>query len=142
RFFLALAATLPLNSRSSGVTRPHPEDSNMRAFLYMLAVAAGAVAIAVLPSGPEQAEGGKKAPAIRVRKNITSLNAKSPEIVAFKKAIEKMKELNTKDPADARGWAAQAKVHGTAAQGFLDCKHGSWQFFPWHRAYLFYFEEI
>ena len=48
---------------------------------------------------------------------------------------------------DPRGWGYQAAVHGrtgAAPVGVVwnECQHGSWHFLPWHRAYLYYFEEI
>jgi len=38
--------------------------------------------------------------------------------------------------SDRRNWQNQALIH----QNF--CPHGNWLFLPWHRAYLYYFEEI
>ena len=39
-------------------------------------------------------------------------------------------------PSDPRNWYRQALIH------VLDCPHGNWWFLPWHRGYLFHFEEI
>jgi hypothetical protein len=77
-------------------------------------------------------------PKIRTRKDIATLNAKSPEIIAFKKAVAAMKKLPAKD---GRNWMTQAHIHGTV-QSFGACQHGNWYFLPWHREYLYYFEEI
>jgi tyrosinase len=114
----------------------------MRPLCHAMLMSFCAGAVAIISSTADAPAEAKKAPQIRIRKNITSLNANSPEIIAFEKAISAMKMLSTTKPADGRGWAAQARVHGTFTDGFLDCKHSSWEFWPWHRAYLFYFEEI
>ena len=37
---------------------------------------------------------------------------------------------------DWSGWVSQAVIHERS------CPHGNWYFLPWHRAYLFAFEEI
>jgi len=39
-------------------------------------------------------------------------------------------------PSDPRNWYRQAFVH------LLDCPHGNWWFLPWHRGYIFHFEQI
>jgi tyrosinase len=77
------------------------------------------------------------------------LRTGSPEVDAdiatYRQAVTLMKGL----PAgDGRKWENQAGIHGTSAGGFNLCQHGSGGitqahlFFPWHRAYLFYFEKI
>ena len=43
---------------------------------------------------------------------------------------------------DPRSWNSQAGIHGTVNGGFNFCQHGTDHFFSWHRAYLFYFEQI
>jgi tyrosinase len=58
-------------------------------------------------------------------------------------AVGTMKE---REPADPTSWAYQAAIHGTKAPSPLalqrQCEHESWFFFPWHRIYLYYFEQI
>jgi tyrosinase len=78
-------------------------------------------------------------PKLRVRKSVAKLNANSPEIKALADAIQKMKALGGKD---RRGWEAQAAIHGTLQGGFKSCQHQNWFFLPWHRAYLYFFEDI
>ena len=51
----------------------------------------------------------------------------------YRHAVELMKALPASDP---RNWTKQAEIH----QNF--CPHGNWFFFPWHRVYLHYFEDI
>jgi hypothetical protein len=44
--------------------------------------------------------------------------------------------------SDKRNWKNQAEIHGAILGGFGVCRHSSWYFLPWHRAYLYCFEEI
>jgi tyrosinase len=74
-----------------------------------------------------------------VRRDISSLDASDPVLESFREAITAMKALPS---SNNRSWAKQAEIHGTIAGGFNFCTHGNWLFLPWHRAYLFYFEEI
>lgn len=75
-----------------------------------------------------------------VRRCIASLEASDPDDIlpTFADAVEEMRALDDSDP---RSWENQAEIHGDLG-GFNDCRHGDWLFLPWHRAYLFYFEEI
>ena len=76
----------------------------------------------------------------RIRYEANSKEA-VPHMVAYENAIEIMKKnpqiLNdNKELGNGLNWMRQAQIH-------LDhCPHGSWAFFPWHREYLFRFEEI
>lgn len=76
----------------------------------------------------------------RIRRSIASLQKSDPHniIPTFKRAVKKMKNLPSSDP---RNYQNQVAIHGTTA-GFTECEHGNWLFLPWHRLYLFYFEEI
>lgn len=51
----------------------------------------------------------------------------------YKDAVEKMLSLPL---SDSRNWYRQAAIH------MLDCPHGNWWFFNWHRPFLGYFEQI
>jgi hypothetical protein len=82
----------------------------------------------------------------RLRKNINDLTATSPEVVALNKAVKLMKENVLPDGTamaanDGRRWLNQSLIHGTPST-FTNCQHESWFFFPWHRIYLYHFEEI
>lgn len=57
----------------------------------------------------------------------------------YKDAVNAMRALPSSDP---RSWDAQSGIHGTVLGGFNFCEHGSDHFFSWHRAYLFFFEQI
>jgi tyrosinase len=67
------------------------------------------------------------------RRNISNLTANDPIIQAFKDGVQAMKNLPAGNP---RSWTSQAQIH------FDHCPHGNWWFLPWHRGYLWYFEEI
>lgn len=77
-------------------------------------------------------------PKVRTRKDVSRLNTNSPEIKAYRKAVDKMRQL---PDTNALSWRRQAFIHGRG-DNFGNCQHGSWYFHPWHRAYLHYFEEI
>jgi tyrosinase len=68
-----------------------------------------------------------------VRRNINSLAANDPILESFRTAVTAMKAL---PQTDRRNWQRQADIHNDF------CPHGNWLFLPWHRAYLWYFEEI
>lgn len=67
-----------------------------------------------------------------VRKDITS-SAAATDIATYAHAIDLMKALPM---SDGRNWTRQSQIHLNL------CRHASWLVLPWHRAYLFYFEEI
>jgi tyrosinase len=75
---------------------------------------------------------------IRRRVNPSSSDSMAA-LEIYKEAINLMKGLPNSDP---RSWSNQSAIHGTVSGGFNKCPHGSWFFLPWHRAYLFYFEQI
>lgn len=104
-----------------------------------LAATTGAAAGWTLVDANLLAWANQQAP--RVRRDVATLNSSSPEIQSMKIAVEKMKTGTGLGNNDRRRWAAQARIHGSR-QGFLKCQHRNWYFLPWHRAYLFFFEEI
>jgi tyrosinase len=68
-----------------------------------------------------------------VRKNIATLSPSDPIVTTYAAAIRAMQALPSTDP---RNWHRQAQIHNDF------CRHSSWLILPWHRAYLWYFEEI
>lgn len=68
-----------------------------------------------------------------MRRDITTLAPTDSVLETFRDAVRLMKALPATDP---RNWRKQAEIHQN------HCPHGNWLFLPWHRAYLFYFEEI
>lgn len=68
-----------------------------------------------------------------VRRNLADLSPGDPILTSYGTAIDAMKALPS---SDGRSWTSQAEIHNDA------CRHRSWLFFPWHRAYLRQFERI
>ena len=93
-----------------------------RVFLETTALAMGATALPFAPA--------------RAAAKYTRYNATSPQgqkaLASFAKGIEAMLKLPASDPAN---WFRNAFVH------FMDCPHGNWWFYVWHRAFLGYFEQ-
>jgi polyphenol oxidase len=74
----------------------------------------------------------------RVRKSAKDLTPQ--EVQRLQDAYAKLRALSA---TDARSWMAQANVHCYFCAGKdSDQIHGSWFFFPWHRAYLYFHERI
>ena len=71
-----------------------------------------------------------QAPAKYTRYNATSAQGQAM-VQSYAVAIEKMLAL---PPTDARNWFRNAFIHT------MDCPHGNWWFFAWHRGYLGWFE--
>ena len=49
---------------------------------------------------------------------------------------EAFKRLQDRGGADKRSYDYQARIHTN------QCPHGNWWFLPWHRTYLYYFEQL
>jgi polyphenol oxidase len=79
---------------------------------------------------------------IRPRRPASTLN--SSEITKLKDAYQAMRALDTSDPNDPRGFQRQANIHCWMCSegGSSLWVHGSWKFFAWHRAYLYFHERI
>ena len=83
--------------------------------------------------------------AATVRPNVKGLTAASPAIVSYKKGILAMQALPASNPLN---WNAWANIHGIGPAPpsgsnplWNTCQHGHWWFLPWHRMYLWYFEQ-
>jgi polyphenol oxidase len=75
---------------------------------------------------------------LRTRKSAQELSPAEQQKVHD--AYAKLRALPDTDP---RGWAGQASFHCQFCAGSdADQIHGSWWFFPWHRAYLYFHEKI
>jgi tyrosinase len=70
-----------------------------------------------------------------VRHDISSLGASDPIVVAYRTAVQKLRDADA-DPTKLVTWTKQAAIHKD------HCPHGNWLFLPWHRAYLLRFEAI
>src|SRR5262249_41261837 len=68
-----------------------------------------------------------------VRRSVTGRDADPAMLAAYKRAVRAMLQL---PPSDPRNWYRQAVVH------VIDCPHHNWWFLPWHRGYLYHFEQI
>jgi polyphenol oxidase len=75
------------------------------------------------------------------RKPISSLS--STELAQLRTAFARLRALPS---TDNRRWVIQADMHAMYCQAcnhdLVQSVHGSWIFFPWHRAFLYYFERI
>ncbi len=81
-----------------------------------------------------------------VRRDVYSLAGPwHPVLRAYALAIGVMRDLPESDPCSL---AYQAAVHGVfpapnPPDGFRNqCQHNCWYFLPWHRWYLYYFEQV
>jgi tyrosinase len=91
-------------------------------------------------------------PDVRVRKDIWELGDeqdpwRDPIVVAYARAVGAMKQLAQSEPTNPTNWVNQAAIHehhGGSVPGRLEdqCQHSCWFFFPWHRMYLYRFEQI
>src|SRR6202140_2115234 len=93
-----------------------------RQFLATAAIAAGTAALTYAPA--------------RAAAKYTRHNVASPEgqkmLASYARGVEAMLKL----PADhPQNWFRNAFIH------LMDCPHGNWWFYVWHRAYLGYFEQ-
>ncbi|MDQ4028325.1 MAG: tyrosinase family protein [Actinomycetota bacterium] len=83
---------------------------------------------------------------LRVRRDIWSLEGEKtwhPITRAYALAIA---EMQTRDPSDPTSWQYQSQIHGMPDGSQPDqfrgqCQHQSWFFLPWHRLYLYWFQQ-
>jgi hypothetical protein len=90
--------------------------------------------------------------AIRVRKDIWDLGDETdpwrdPAILGYARAVAAMQKVDTTDPSNGASWKNQAAIHerrSAKVPGRLEnqCQHATWYFLPWHRMYLYRFEQI
>jgi polyphenol oxidase len=75
------------------------------------------------------------------RRSLSSLS--STQVNQLRLAFAKLGALPS---TDNRTWVLQADMHAmycqTCNNGTVQSVHRSWNFFPWHRAFLYYFERI
>jgi tyrosinase len=76
----------------------------------------------------------RQAVPVRQRPNIAEMTA--PQIAELREAFAKLQEWT-----DDRGYQALAAVHGLPLKIYCDLAHGQPAFLPWHRAYLYRFEQ-
>ena len=102
-----------------------------RKFLGSAATALGA---SMLPLASASALAGGNATS-RATAKYRRYNVSSPQgqqmLASYARGIQAMLKMPADDP---RNWFRNAFVH------FLDCPHGNWWFYVWHRGYVGYFE--
>jgi len=73
------------------------------------------------------------------RRDVGGLDASSPIIQSYSKAVKAMQLLPATDP---RSWSYQAAIHGTyttpVQTAWNTCEHGSDHFWSWHRPSAYY----
>lgn len=106
-----------------------PDATTRRQFLATAGVAA-AGAVTATATG---ATLGLAQATPRVRRNVKNLDPAGPEITQLREAF---RVLEGRPSSNVLSWLTQANIHRNA------CAHANWWFFPWHRAYLFYFERV
>ena len=78
-----------------------------------------------------------------VRQDVWTLAPNDPVVTFYGDAVQAMKAKPAQDPTS---WDYQAAIHGTHAPQppplSNECRHQSWFFVSWHRAYLYYFERL
>ncbi|KAL2520149.1 Polyphenol oxidase I [Forsythia ovata] len=86
-----------------------------------------------------------------LRKMPTAHRATKEQVTKYEKAIQVMRDLDTSDLQDLRGFTQQANFHCAYCNGAhdqvgfndLDLQvHNSWLFFPFHMWYLYFYERI
>ena len=81
--------------------------------------------------------------ATHVRRNVYHMDWAGPQFAAFREGVRVMMTRAEDDPTS---WKYQAAIHGILGGPVhplhQTCTHHTFYFFPWHRAYLYYFERI
>ena len=133
------------NGKGSGCYRP---DGSRRRFLQK--ATAGTVAAPFIARATVWRLSRAEAQEVRVRRNVYDLASNGPEIAALRNGVKVMQARSASNP---RGWRFQANIHATTDQlpttnktlaqaTWNTCQHGSFFFFPWHRMYVYFFEQI
>lgn len=81
--------------------------------------------------------------ASHVRREVRHLPAGDETVVWYRRAVAHMRARPDDDPTS---WSYQAAIHGTPSLQthplFNRCRHATWFFLPWHRMFLYFFEQI
>jgi len=130
---------------SAADPRPIHERLNIsrRRLVSLLAMASTAAPLSALAGCGSNGEGGgdldKWAEILQqirerpLRRSLSSMSATDPTLAQLDQAIGLMKALPSDDP---RSWLRQAQIHTE------HCPHRNWYILPWHREYIFRFEQI
>jgi hypothetical protein len=93
-----------------------------------------------LPSGGTPFQIGQDQRPVAERRGVSSLTAS--QLTELRDAFTALRGL---PPSDPRRWILQADMHASYCQQCTNHSsdiHYKWSFFPWHRAYLYYYERI
>lgn len=121
-----------VNLKSSGALLKNPKTRRQFVSTTVGLGAFATIACKTLPGGSKQksssayGEGSAAAAGVRVRNNLNS-PAGAKDLESYRAAVRIMRKNGS--------WQAWAKLHEAY------CPHGNWFFLPWHRWYLFHFEE-
>jgi tyrosinase len=99
---------------------------------YRVSGVTGSSSAVGTPSASSQALSKATPALLRFRKSVTALTPE--EVASLRSAISGMLALT-----DDRGFEYWAGIHGLPLP--ISCTHGTPLFLPWHRAYLYYFEQ-
>jgi tyrosinase len=100
-----------------------------REFLYTASLTVGGALAGVGLTSPI----ALAQPPVKVRPDVSKLDPNDPELRALRAGVGALKQLPESNP---KSWQALASIHGRF------CPHSNWFFLPWHRAYLFHFEQV
>lgn len=109
------------------------------------------VALPSMLSGQVCAPPGSTANPVAWQRDCRSIQARRPastltssQLAKLKAAYKAMRDLATSDPADPRGFGHQTNIHchNCGGGGSSIQVHGTLRFLPWHRAYLYFHEQI
>jgi len=107
------------------------------AFLHLYRLPADALVGSDGPKGDRRADDCDcvQEPGIRLRKNIDCFSAHELDVLKHAFDIVIARPVD-----DKTGYAYQVRIHGDPRVG--PCEHGSELIWPWHRAFLYYFENL
>jgi plastocyanin len=79
---------------------------------------------------------------VKVRIDIFDLQQNAERLRSLRRGVTVMQSRTESDPTS---WTFQANLHAVPAVAVPKptwCQHASWFFLPWHRMYLYWFEQI
>ncbi|PIG90444.1 tyrosinase family protein [Gloeocapsopsis sp. IPPAS B-1203] len=115
----------------------------LRLLSFLSAGAAGVGSVPLISSLVNKANA--QTSSVYVRENIATFMQSPAKIAALREGVRVMQTRSSSNP---RSWIYQANMHGIPSNesrrltAWGTCNHGSFFFFPWHRMYLYYFEQI
>lgn len=88
------------------------------------------------PGGP-----ARPLAALRIRQDIAKLT--DTQLSSLRRGIAVMRSRPLSDPTSWSYWANIHALPGAVTDPlWFQCRHGDLHFFTWHRAYLYYFEQV